>query len=135
VIPLEEELLKIIKRRIEARRLDCPLIFHRVSQEGKNSHRPVPGQPIRLFDVQWRSALKAAGLPPGLIPYDLRRTALRNMIRAGTDTNVAMAISGHRTRSTFDRYNITDEEDIRVALRRNSRYVKGLPATRKVTKR
>lgn len=119
-IPLEGPLRAVFQRRIDARRLDCPLIFHRTSR-GKQ------GRPVKDFRLQWRAALKEAGLAPGLLPYDLRRTAVRNMIRGGTSETVAMKISGHRTRSTFDRYNITTVEDIRAAVGRTAAYVQGLP--------
>lgn len=104
-------LLAVIERRRARRRLGCALVFHRVS-------RGLPGQPVRDYRRAWRAALKDAKLPLTLRPYDLRRSALRNLIRSGTHETVAMAISGHRTRSTFDRYNITSTDDVAAAIER-----------------
>ena len=127
VIAIAGSLAEILERRRERRRLDCPLIFHRTSK-GR------AGQPILDIRKGWAAALKAAGLPPGLRPYDLRRTAIRNMTRGGTDVAVAMKISGHRTRSTFDRYNIVDEADVRAAVLRTAAHVGEQPKGRKVRK-
>ena len=62
----------------------------------------------------WAEATRAADCP-GLLFHDLRRTAVRNLIRHGVPEKVAMQISGHRTRSVFDRYHIIDPGDIRGA--------------------
>jgi integrase len=78
--------------------LECPYLFH---------HK---GEPIGDFRKAF-DACTAAGLQ-GILPHDLRRSAVRNFIRAGVKETVAMRLSGHRTRSVFDRYNIVSEDDL-----------------------
>jgi integrase len=119
VVILRGELRALIERRASARRLDCPLVFHR------------DGQPIGDFREAWRAACAAAGLT-GLLFHDMRRSAIRNMVRAGVPERVAMAVSGHRTRSVFDRYNIVSEADLAAAAEQTLAYVEAkreAPAT------
>ena len=73
------------------------------------------------FNKQWRKARVAAGCP-GRIPHDFRRTAVRNLVRAGVPERVAMTLTGHKTRSIFERYNITSPGDLRDAARRLDAY-------------
>ncbi|MCC6130764.1 MAG: tyrosine-type recombinase/integrase [Acidobacteria bacterium] len=128
VVPVVGPLADILERRKKRRVLTCRLIFHR------------QGDPLAGLDRgglqewcygQWWRAVKAAGLPgleasreERLIPYDLRRTAIRNLRAAGVPERVAMEISGHVTRSTFDRYGIVDTTETAAAIEavRNLRF-------------
>jgi integrase len=75
------------------------------------------GAPVRDFRDTWGKATEAAGVP-GLLFHDLRRTAARNLRRAGIAEGVIMKIGGWRTRSVFERYAIVSQTDIAEALKR-----------------
>jgi integrase len=75
-------------------------------------HRTKKGRPLKGFTKSWRAACLSAGLP-GRIPHDFRRTAVRNLERAGVPRSTAMAMVGHRTESIYRRYAIVDEVMLR----------------------
>ena len=121
ILPLSGELAQLIVRAHEARRLDCPFVFHN------------NGKPIVDFRDAWSVACEKIGLGKRLV-HDMRRTAVRNLVRAGVSERVAMALSGHKTRSVFDRYNIVNTTDLVSAMERRDNYLDTRPTDRKVVK-
>ena len=73
------------------------------------------GHPPAFYDELWRAACVKAGCP-GKIPRDFRRTAARNLVRAGVTEKIAMTLMGYKTRSIFDRYSILNEKDLQEAV-------------------
>jgi integrase len=105
----------------------CPWVFFRMVAEGRGG--PKTPVPILSITHSWNAACRAAGCP-GRIPHDLRRTAVRNFVRAGIPERVAMQLSGHKTPSVFARYNIVSGGDLKDAARRlNGATVPAMPAT------
>ena len=81
------------------------------------------GAACRLPNIKkvWRSAVQRAGFTvgraDGFVFHNTRHSAVTNLSNAGVPAHDAMEISGHRTRSVFDRYNIGTEKQQRAALR------------------
>jgi integrase len=88
----------------------CEFVFHR------------NGVPIVDFRKPWKEGCKKANVR-GRLFHDLRRTAVRNMVRAGVPQSIAMSISGHKTVSMFMRYNITSASDQIDALRKTAAHL------------
>jgi integrase len=117
VFPFTQELRDVLEgQRAKAETLKqkgiiCPWVFF-VEERGRRK-----GRRIGDFKRNWKAACEAAGLP-GRIFHDFRRTAVRNLVRAGVPERVAMQMTGHKTRSVFERYNIVSEGDLSEAAKK-----------------
>jgi integrase len=104
VLVLRGDLLELVRRQMAVRRLGCPYAFN------------CDGRPLGNF--QGVAPNLRGGRPRRAALHDMRRSAVRNMVRAGVPERVTMAVSGHRTRAVFDRYNIVSEDDLAAAAER-----------------
>lgn len=98
----------------------CPLVFHYL------------GRKIGSHIKGWSAACKNAGVPD-IHFHDLRRSAIRNMERAGIPRSIAMQISGHKTESIYRRYDIVNPRDLKNAAVTMEAYISGSIATKEET--
>ncbi len=106
---MEPELWSLLENLHRKKKTKCPYLFLLEKHQ------------ILNFRKSWATACTKIG-KPNLLFHDLRRSAIRNMVRAGVPERVAMAISGHKTRSVFDRYNIVSQDDLREAAQKRHKF-------------
>jgi integrase len=118
---LDEEVKGVFAHQWEVRKKSktlLPYIF--LNKDGADK--------IKRFDKAWKTACQKVGVGVKIF-HDLRRTAVRNMVRSGIPERVAMMISGHKTRSVFDRHNIVNDTDLRLAGQKQETYLQAQMGT------
>jgi integrase len=107
MFPLTPELREVLSRQLDRTRemellrgIVIPWVFHR------------DGNPIKDYYGGWDKACRLAGFPDR-VAHDLRRTAVRNLERAGVSRSAAMRMTGHKTEAVYRRYAIVDETMLR----------------------
>ena len=102
--------------RLILRQGEINLEFQRAGRIVRYVFPQSDGRRIGQFHKQWRRACEAAGVVR--MVHDLRRSAVRRLLRAGVNEKVAMTLCGFKTRAILDRYHVLNETDLRDALRR-----------------
>jgi integrase len=115
IIYLDDELIDVFNAQRKAQKRGN-VIMPYVFSNRKGDDR------IKDFRKSWKTACIKARTSNRIF-HDLRRTAVRNMVRSGIPERVAMMISGHKTRSVFERYNIVSEDDLMIAAKKQEAYL------------
>ncbi len=126
-LPINGDMEKALREQKQLRDREFPhttsvFFWHREDVKiGHGGSRSAPGAPVRDFRASWNSAVERAGYP-GLLVHDMRRSATRNMRKAGIDQSMRMKINGHKTPSMEIRYNIADVGDVKDAGKRMAKW-------------
>lgn len=119
---LDDELQEVFDHQWKIRENLLPYVF--LNEKGTDR--------IKRFDKSWNNACKDAKIGKRRF-HDFRRTAVRNMVRAGIPERVAMMVSGHKTRSVFERYNIVNDADLKLAAQKQAVYLESQVDTKTST--
>ena len=122
---LDEELKEVFQRQWDLRK-EKGILTHFVFTNETGTNK------IKEFRKSWKTALLKASVGNKLF-HDLRRTAIRNLVRSGVPERVAMLVSGHRTRSIFDRYDIVSDTDLKLAAQRQEIYLNSQTIAKTIT--
>jgi integrase len=112
---LDDELQQVFIEQWEARKTAKMLLPYVFPNEAGTDK-------IKNFQGSWKTACKDVRIGEKVF-HDFRRTAVRNMVRAGIPEGVAMKVSGHKTRSVFERYNIVNDADLKLAAQKQEAYL------------
>ena len=115
--PMTDVMLQLLTACVEGKQPDDP-VFKRPN-----------GKPVLDFRVTWQNACNLAGLP-GLLFHDLRRTAARNLRRAGIPESMIKQIGGWKTTSVFHRYAMVNRQDMATAMRQFEQHQQQLAQAR-----
>lgn len=105
---LDDELKELLRAQWEARKGNGDKVLPWVFLNRNGIER------VKRFEKAWEASCEKAEIGIRLF-HDLRRTSVRNMVRAGIPETVAMQISGRKTRSVFDCFDIVSEVDLKAA--------------------